>query len=356
MSVVSLWVFDPDGRWASVVRAAARGRPVEVAHRLPAPPDARPRLVDLDHPGLDPVGLRAITSAAGGFTVGLTHDAAPGRVERALALGVSEVVTGQALTATSLARALSRAHARASAEAERDARRAAEMAAFDATLATFGKAVSHDLRAPIRSIDGFGQALIEDYGEVLDGDARLYLDRMRKATGRLERRIAALLRLTQMIRRPFEAASIDLVALADEVVERLVEDHPGREIDWSRPPELSTVGDRRLLRVLLVELLDNAWKFTGDGPARISLDAEGGVFSVTDDGVGFAPSFAGRAFEAFARYHTPQEFPGAGVGLAVARCAVERHGGWIRVTSEEGRGARVDFTLQAGIARPGPSR
>lgn len=233
------------------------------------------------------------------------------------------------------------------------ARRVAEHGAIDDALAAFGAAVSHDLREPLRSLDGFGQALIEDYGETLPAEGRLYLDRIMAATGRLRGRIDALLRLTEMIRRPFERERVDLGALADEMIEGLRTSEPDRAVRWQRAGDLVVSGDRRLLRVLIGELIDNAWRFTAPrSAARIRFERRGEGFALRDDGVGFHPRYAERIFAAFARYHTDAEFPGAGMGLALVRCAVERHGGRIAVRSAVEAGAEVVFTLAPGDALP----
>lgn len=233
------------------------------------------------------------------------------------------------------------------------ARRLDEHATIDATLASFGAAVSHDLREPLRSLDGFGQALIEDYGDVLPAEARLYLDRMIAATDRLRARIDALMRLTDTIRRPFERAAVDLGALADEQIDHLRTSEPERAVRWTRADDLQVSGDRRLLQALVGELIDNAWRFTAPrATARIALERRGEGFVVVDDGVGFHPRFAERVFGAFSRYHAEDEFPGAGMGLAIARCAVERHGGRIAARSALDRGTEVVFTLAPGAALP----
>lgn len=233
------------------------------------------------------------------------------------------------------------------------ARRVAEHGAIDDALAAFGAAVSHDLREPLRSLDGFGQALIEDYGETLAGEGRLYLDRIMAATERLRGRIDALLRLTEMIRRPFERERVDLGALADEMIERLRASEPMREVRWQRAGDLVVSGDRRLLRVLVGELLDNAWRFTAPrSAAQIRFERRGDGFVLRDDGVGFHPRYAERIFAAFARYHTDDEFPGAGMGLALVRCAVERHGGQIVARSAVEAGTEVAFTLAPGGVLP----
>lgn len=233
------------------------------------------------------------------------------------------------------------------------ARRCAETSACLSTLATFGSAVSHDLREPLRTLDGFGQALVEDFGDVLPDEARLYIDRMNAATLRLRHRIDALLRLTEMVRRPFEQTEVDLGALADEAVEAERQAAPARRVEWRRDDALIVSGDIRLLRALIGELIANAWRFTApQTEARVALERRDDGFVLRDDGVGFHPRYAERVFHAFARYHTAEEFPGAGMGLAVARCAVERHGGRISARSAVGEGTEIVFTLAPDLPLP----
>lgn len=327
----ALWLYDPEGRWPDVV-----GRCV--------PADARV----VDGRCVDRIAALAEDGAPAPVVALVDDDAA---ALAALTAGADEVLTRSELE--HLPARIARAAARRRVAARRIARRAAEVRVIDGTLESFGRAVSHDLRAPLRAIDGFGQALVEDVGDVLDPDARLYLGRIRAATGRLDARMMALVRLTQMVRRPFEAEPVDLGALADEADEELREAAPERDVRWRRAPDLRVIGDRRLLRALVGELMANAWRFSAPRTtAHVALRRAGGGFVLRDDGVGFGPTYADSIFNAFVRYHTDAEFPGQGVGLAVVRCAVERHGGRIHAWGVEGQGAAFGFTLDPEAALP----
>lgn len=325
------WLFDPEGRWTTFAERAV--------------PTAA-RLVDGRFPD-------KIASLAGDRdpapVIALVEDEAAALA--ALAAGADDALTRA--ESDRLAICVARAAARRRATALGFARRLAEARSIDGTLESFGRAVSHDLRAPLRAVDGFGQALVEDVGDSLDPDARLYLDRIRAATHRLDERMGALVRLTQMVRRPFEPEAVDLGELADEIDAALRAEDPARDVRWLRDADLRVSGDRRLLRALMAELIGNAWRFTGPREtARIELRRAGQGFVIRDDGVGFGQGYAETIFNAFVRYHTDAEFPGQGVGLAIARCAVERHGGRIASWGIEGQGAVFAFTLDPGAALP----
>lgn len=330
----ALWIHDPRDRWSGL-----RGGPLAGA-------DAR--LVDGAQAD---VLIRLAADDARAPVIALVDDEAGALA--ALEVGADGVLTREDLTAGRLVPTIARARTlRTRRRAERQ-RQAADAGATHETLASFGRAVSHDLRAPLRAIDGFGQALLEDYGDALDPLARRYVERIRAGASQLGDRLTALLRLSEMVRRPLETRAVDLGALADEIVDGLRQADPGRAVQWSRDPELQVVGDGHLLRRLIGELLHNAWRFSAPHPStRIELRRRGSTFVVRDDGVGFGPSFSEKIFQAFTRFHTEDEFPGAGVGLAVARCAVERHGGQIVALGQEHRGAAFAFTLAPG---PAPS-
>ncbi|MCA9542187.1 MAG: PAS domain-containing sensor histidine kinase, partial [Myxococcales bacterium] len=216
----------------------------------------------------------------------------------------------------------------------------------------FGRAASHDLREPLRALDGFATALAEDFGDALDEDATFYLARIHAAGERLAERIEALLTLSQLIRRPFAPAPLDLAPLAQLACTECARACPERRIDWSIAPGLWTTGDPLLLNAALRALIDNAIKFSAcRDPANVEVGQRDGAFFVRDDGVGFDPAFGDRIFQAFTRYHTPDEFPGLGMGLALASCAVERHGGRLWAETVEGEGATFWFTLTPGTAR-----
>ncbi|MFC3231394.1 PAS domain S-box protein [Marinibaculum pumilum] len=227
----------------------------------------------------------------------------------------------------------------------------AELEAVNRELEAFSYSVSHDLRAPLRAIDGFSQALVEDYGEQLDDEGRHYLSRVRQGAQRMGRLIDDLLKLSRVTRQELAIADVDLAVLAQEVVDRLRSEAPDREVEVAIDGPLFARGDQRLLQIALDNLLGNAWKFTsGQDRAWIRFDLRdaGGepAFCIADNGAGFDMVYADQLFRAFQRLHTPSEFPGTGIGLATVQRIIHKHGGRIWAESEAGRGARFFFTLQ----------
>ena len=235
----------------------------------------------------------------------------------------------------------------------RVAKRTEALAQANEELEAFSYSVSHDLRAPLRALDGFSLALAEDYGPVLDESAQDYLRRIRAASQRMALLIDDLLQLSRVTRSEMALEPVDLVGIAEEVIDDLRAGDPAREVDVSLPSSLVVNGDAKLLEVLLVNLLGNAWKFTSGQPtARIELGVEredqGGVYFVRDDGAGFDPMYADKLFTPFQRLHTGEEFPGTGVGLATVKRIVRRHGGSVWAEGAVGVGATVYFTLGEG--------
>jgi signal transduction histidine kinase len=214
-------------------------------------------------------------------------------------------------------------------------------------LRDLAAALSHDLRAPLRAMDGFSQVLLDQYAPAIDEQGQQYLRFIRDSAADFGRQLAAVvdvLRLGSMDLRP---AQVDLGALAAGVVERLRAPEPERVVDVTIAAGLSARGDERLLRVLLESLLSNAWKFTRSSPqARIEVGrTEGHAFFVRDNGVGFDPAYAGRLFQPFGRLHPPAESAGIGMGLARARRVVLRHGGRVWAEGAPERGATFSFTV-----------
>jgi PAS domain S-box-containing protein len=231
----------------------------------------------------------------------------------------------------------------------RVAERTAELAAANAELEAFCYSVSHDLRAPLRAIDGFSQALLEDCASDLDADGRNYLTRVRAASKRMGELIDDLLALSRVSRGEMRRARVDLSALAERVVSQLRLAHPGRDVDVVIEPGLTAEADPNLVRVALENLLGNAWKYTGKNPrARVEFGrAAGGeaAYYVRDDGAGFDPAYADKLFQPFQRLHRPDEFEGHGIGLATVQRIVRRHGGRAWADGTVGRGATFYFTL-----------
>jgi light-regulated signal transduction histidine kinase (bacteriophytochrome) len=230
--------------------------------------------------------------------------------------------------------------------------RTGELESANAELEAFSYSVSHDLRAPLRAIAGFSHALMEDYEAQLPPAATDYLRRIVAATRKMSDLIDGLLDLSRVSRAEMRWQEVDLSALARQVAEGLQRSEPQRRVQWDIADALAARGDPRLLRVVLDNLIGNAWKFTGGKEtARIQFglrpNGEGRAYFVADDGAGFDMAYADKLFGAFQRLHHEREFEGTGIGLATVRRVVNRHGGRIWVEAEPGRGATFLFTLGA---------
>lgn len=232
----------------------------------------------------------------------------------------------------------------------RVSQRTAELTAANKELESFSYSVSHDLRAPLRSIDGFSLALLEDYGDKLDEEAKSHLSRIRAATTRMGALIDDLLNLARVARAELHRQPVNLSTIASSILDELRNSTPERKVDVFVQDRMETAGDGRLLRVVLENLLGNAWKYTSKRPsARIQFAKKqqngAEAYFVADDGAGFDPAYAGRLFGAFQRLHGANEFPGTGVGLATVQRIIHRHGGRIWAESAVGKGATFYFTL-----------
>jgi len=229
---------------------------------------------------------------------------------------------------------------------------AAQLNASNKELEAFAYSVSHDLRAPLRSIDGFSQVLLEDYAEKLGGEGRDYLERVRAGTQRMAALIDDLLNLSRISRKEMKRERVSLSALAREITDGLRRSQPGRDVEFVIARGLTVDGDAQLLRAALENLLGNAWKFTGkQDAARIefgSTEKDGKTaYFVRDDGAGFEMAYAEKLFGAFQRLHSASEFEGTGIGLATVQRIVHRHGGRVWAEGEVGKGATFYFTLTA---------
>jgi light-regulated signal transduction histidine kinase (bacteriophytochrome) len=224
-----------------------------------------------------------------------------------------------------------------------------DAAASAAEHEAFGYIVSHDLRAPIRVVEGFTKIVKEDYGAVLDRVGHDHLDRVLGAAARMNSMIDALLALSRLSSQPVARVPVNLSQIAGFVIDDLRRQHPERAVEVEIEPALLTSGDPTLLRVMLENLLGNAWKYTSHAqPAKIGFVRRAGeatAFTVYDNGAGFDMRFADRLFGVFQRLHSASEFPGTGVGLASVRRIVRRHHGEIWAESEPERGARFHFSL-----------
>ncbi|GIM95770.1 sensor histidine kinase [Paractinoplanes toevensis] len=232
--------------------------------------------------------------------------------------------------------------------------RTAELEASTKELDAFAYSVSHDLRAPLRSLEGFSQVLLEDYAGDLAEEAQGYLHRIRANATRMTQMVDDLLELSRASRSQLRREHTDLSALAREVVAELAACEPGRPVTAEIPDGLTTSGDRNLIRSVLHNLLGNAWKFTArtDQPViAVGVRRERGidVFEIRDNGAGFDMNYADRMFDPFQRLHRASEFEGTGIGLAIVHRIVTRHGGWITAEGVPGRGATFRFTLTPEI-------
>lgn len=233
---------------------------------------------------------------------------------------------------------------------QRVSERTAELERANKELEAFSYSVSHDLRTPLRAIDGFSQALLEDYSEQLDATGRDYLARVRAGAQRMGGLIDALLTLARVSRATKNEEHVDLTAIAEEIVGELHTANPERNTDVQITPRLSALGDPYLLRIVLENLLSNAWKYSGKRDHAViefgmsSHDGEP-CFFVRDNGAGFDMSYANKLFGAFQRLHDAKEFAGTGVGLATVQRIIHRHGGRIWAEAAVDKGAVFYFTL-----------
>lgn len=235
-------------------------------------------------------------------------------------------------------------------------RRSAELEAANKELESFSYSVSHDLRAPLRGIDGFSQALVEDYDASLDATGKNYLSRIRAGTQRMGVLIDDLLNLARVTRAEMYREKIDLTKMAGDIVRELQAGEPERKVFVKVDQGLSADGDNRLVRVALQNLFGNAWKFTSKrADAKIEFGTLGSngskAYFVRDNGAGFDQTYAARLFGAFQRLHSLEEFPGTGIGLATVQRIVHRHGGKVWAEGAVNQGATLYFTLGAELAQ-----
>jgi PAS domain S-box-containing protein len=233
---------------------------------------------------------------------------------------------------------------------QRVSERTAELAAINDELEAFSYSVSHDLRAPLRSIDGFSAALAEECGSQLDPRGHNYLGRVRASCQRMAELIEALLSLARLSRGELRREPLDLAELARAIAAELRERDPSRQVDFLIADRLPAVGDPRLLRIVMENLLSNAWKFTSRRPRAAirvgSVPSQQGIaYSVRDDGAGFDMAYAERLFSPFQRLHSRDQFEGTGIGLATASRIIRRHGGRMWADAAPEQGAAFYFTL-----------
>ena len=223
-----------------------------------------------------------------------------------------------------------------------------DLLALNKELESFSYSVSHDLRSPLRSMDGFSLALLEDYGDRLDEDARDSLQRIRAASQRMGRLIDELLGLARVTRAELRVQDVDLSAMAEEILSALAKAEPERRVRWEIDKGIRLQGDRELIAIALQNLLANAWKFTSkveQAVIRVGTRDEDGqqVCFVSDNGAGFDMAYASRLFGAFQRLHHETDFPGTGVGLATVQRVMHRHGWSLSAQASPGLGATFYF-------------
>jgi PAS domain S-box-containing protein len=240
-------------------------------------------------------------------------------------------------------------------------RQAADLAEANRELESFSYSVSHDLRAPLRSIDGFSQLLLEDCADHLSDDGKDALKRVRKAATTMGELIDALLGLSRVSRAELRVERVDLSALAATIAAELRESQPGRQVEFVIAPDLVVEADPRLFRAMLANLLDNAWKYTAQrAAARIEFgrtnNAGECAYFVRDNGVGFDMAYVGRLFGAFQRLHRQAEYAGTGIGLATVQRILHRHGGRAWAEAAPNEGATFYFTAGATGGRVGNAR
>jgi light-regulated signal transduction histidine kinase (bacteriophytochrome) len=228
--------------------------------------------------------------------------------------------------------------------------RTLELEASNKELESFSYSVSHDLRAPLRSLDGFSQAILEDYADSLDDQGKEWLDNIRASSQKMARLIDDILALSRVVRAELQIQPVNLSDLATSVARELQSAQPERQMDFIITPGLESYGDVNLLRIALTNLLDNAAKFTSKcQQARIEFgitDLEGQkYYFIKDNGAGFDMAYSAKLFKAFQRLHAPEDFPGTGIGLATVERIVQRHGGKILAQAGPGKGATFYFTL-----------
>ncbi len=238
---------------------------------------------------------------------------------------------------------------------QRVAQRTDQLAAANQELEAFSYSVSHDLRAPLRSLNGFTNILLNDYLTCLDDQGRIYLLRIQDAAQRMEQLINDLLNLSRITRAELTRQPVNLSAIAQEIARELKAQNPQRQLEFEIAANLLAEGDARLLRIMLENLLNNACKFTSQREAaRIEFGAlqpgESPTYFVRDNGVGFDMAYASKLFAPFQRLHSAKEFPGTGIGLVIVQRIITRHGGRIWPEAEANQGAVFYFTLGASAA------
>jgi signal transduction histidine kinase len=327
------------------VRAVADGEAVLQA-ALEAPPDIL--VLDLRLPGKD--GLELLKALRGAErtclipVILMSSRADEDAALEGLDAGADDYVVKPFSGKVLLAR-VSRCHALAKLRRES----ADKLAEANKELEAFSYSVSHDLRAPLRAIDGFSKILLSEYADKLDEQGRRYLERVRAATQRMAELIDDLLSLSRIARAPLARERVDLSNISRRVLGELAAGDPARKVEVQVMEGLTAQGDSRLVAVVLENLLGNAWKFSKQPCARIAVGSElregQTVFFVRDNGAGFNMDYASRLFTPFQRLHSASDFQGTGIGLATVQRVIARHAGRVWVQAAPNQGATFYFTL-----------
>jgi len=224
--------------------------------------------------------------------------------------------------------------------------RTAELRAANEEMASFSYAISHDLCSPLRAINGFAAMLAEMDGTCDGKKAKVFIDRIRKATMHMNSLIRGLLTLSKTTQAELKREVVDVTGIAKAVVENLYSEDTSRKATVTIQPGMTALGDPTLIRALYTNLLNNAWKFTAGKPVtEIRIGWSGAVFFVEDNGAGFDEAYMDKLFKPFQRLHSPEEYPGTGIGLATVQRVVRRHGGEVWARSPDDEGATFYFTL-----------
>jgi light-regulated signal transduction histidine kinase (bacteriophytochrome) len=228
--------------------------------------------------------------------------------------------------------------------------RTVQLLSTNQELDAFAYSVSHDLRAPLRGIEGFSYALLEDYGDKLDDTGKGYIDRIRQGCIRMGRLIDDMLKLSRITRSELQLVPTDLGEMAEQIIDELQRSDPERAVDFNLETAMPAVADPVLIRSVMENFLGNAWKFTRNAEKAVIrcgaiCKGTNPVFYVKDNGAGFNMEYKKKLFSAFQRLHRIDEFEGTGIGLASVQRIVTRHGGTVWAEGEEGKGATFYFTL-----------
>ncbi|MGB4572285.1 MAG: PAS domain-containing protein [Rectinemataceae bacterium] len=269
--------------------------------------------------------------------------------------GVPKYIAGYTIDITDRVRSMEALSALNETLEERVRERTIQLETTNQELESFAYSVSHDLRAPLRAMNGFTNVLLQRFGDSFDEEGRHYLERIKEASNRMGKLIADLLALSRVTRTEFNRSDVDLSALAGEIVSELRKNDPDRKIEVVIDPDMRVRADAGLMRPLFDNLIGNAWKFTsGTENAHIHIGSvvSGGQdgrlrreWFISDNGAGFDMAYAGKLYTPFQRLHSTTEFPGTGIGLAIVRRIITRHGGSIRAEAAPGEGASFYFTL-----------